>query len=291
MGERWRLHRGTSALGTGVDYPDIVYVLHVGVPYGMIDFAQESGRAGRGGDAVDSVILAEKEEVGRPEDASQSVDESVMRAFVYSKGCRRAIMSSYLDGCEVECRMQDCAACDRCGEEIAEWHRWQQREGREMQVVQEVLDELVDGCAACWVTRQREDNEDWYLHSQAECSMGPPELSIDGCDNFRRGLRYAKDSHTCFKCGISQRLCNRRKGSKEKCQWTGVAMPILIAAMGAGQEGEVILKRCGFQGANDDWGAYQRWLGIRHQRRIWGENVSNSMAVLVSVILHVKAST
>jgi superfamily II DNA helicase RecQ len=68
----------TSALGTGVDYPDIVYVLHVGVPYGMIDFAQESGRAGRGGEAVDSVIVAEEEEVGRTEDASQSVsDESV----------------------------------------------------------------------------------------------------------------------------------------------------------------------------------------------------------------------
>jgi superfamily II DNA helicase RecQ len=36
----------TSALGTGVDYLGIVMVIHVGVPYGMIDFAQESGRAG-----------------------------------------------------------------------------------------------------------------------------------------------------------------------------------------------------------------------------------------------------
>jgi len=47
----------TSALGTGVDYPAIVFVLHVGVPYGMIDFAQESGRAGREGQDVDSIIL------------------------------------------------------------------------------------------------------------------------------------------------------------------------------------------------------------------------------------------
>jgi superfamily II DNA helicase RecQ len=29
----------TSSLGTGVDYPEIVRVLHVGAPYGMIDFA------------------------------------------------------------------------------------------------------------------------------------------------------------------------------------------------------------------------------------------------------------
>ncbi|KAH3949182.1 hypothetical protein HBH98_203880 [Parastagonospora nodorum] len=60
----------TSALGTGVDYPGIVYVLHIGVPYGMIDFAQESGRAGSGSEAVDSVIFVEEEEVERDEDAS-----------------------------------------------------------------------------------------------------------------------------------------------------------------------------------------------------------------------------
>jgi superfamily II DNA helicase RecQ len=43
----------TSALGTGGDSPDIVYVLHIGVLYDIIDFAQESGRAGRGSEPVD----------------------------------------------------------------------------------------------------------------------------------------------------------------------------------------------------------------------------------------------
>ena len=292
--KRWvdngRLIVATSALGTGVDYPGIVYVLHIGVPYGMIDFAQESGRAGRSGEAVDSVILVEKEEVERDEDASQSVDESVMRAFVRSKGCRRAIMSNYLDGREIDCGMQDCATCDRCGEGNVEWHRWQQREGREMHVVQEVLDELADGCAACWVTQQGEGDGDWFLHSRVECTAGRAELSINGCDNFRKGLRYAKDSQTCFKCGISQKLCNTRKSNKEKCQWTGVAVPILIAAMGGGEEGLRILRRCGFNGEQGNWNGYRKWLGLRHERRLWGENVSNSMAVLVSVILHVKES-
>jgi superfamily II DNA helicase RecQ len=124
---RWVSNGGfivaTSALGTGVDYPNIVHVLHVGVPYGIIDFSRESGRAGRGSKAVDSVIVAEEEGVGRAEDASQSVDKSVMRAFVYSKSCRRATMSSYLNRRRVECSMQDCAAYDRCGEGVVEWHR------------------------------------------------------------------------------------------------------------------------------------------------------------------------
>jgi len=54
----------TSALGTGVDYEGIIFVLHVGLPYGMIDYAQESGRAGRGGEAVDLVVLLENGDVG-----------------------------------------------------------------------------------------------------------------------------------------------------------------------------------------------------------------------------------
>ena len=53
-----------------MDYPNIVYVLHVGVLYGMIDFAQELSWAGRGGEVVDLVIVAEEEEVGRAKDAS-----------------------------------------------------------------------------------------------------------------------------------------------------------------------------------------------------------------------------
>jgi superfamily II DNA helicase RecQ len=139
----------TSALGTGIDYPDIVYVLHVGVLYGIIDFAQESGRAGRDGAAVDLVIVAAEEEAERAKDAGQSVDELVMRAFVYLKSCQQAIISSYLNRCRVKCSMRDCAACDQCGEGVAEWHRWQQREGCERDHVCSVLDELTDGCAAC----------------------------------------------------------------------------------------------------------------------------------------------
>jgi superfamily II DNA helicase RecQ len=34
----------TRALGTGVDFPEVVYIVHLGIPYRLIDFAQESGR-------------------------------------------------------------------------------------------------------------------------------------------------------------------------------------------------------------------------------------------------------
>jgi superfamily II DNA helicase RecQ len=50
----------TLVLGTGIDFLGIVFTLHVDIPYGMIDFAQESGRVGRVGKDVDSVVLVEE---------------------------------------------------------------------------------------------------------------------------------------------------------------------------------------------------------------------------------------
>ena len=77
-----------SALSTGVDYPGIVFVLHVGLPYGMIDFAQESGRAGRDGEEVDSLILVDEEEMERAGQKDCMIDEEVMGCFMQASGCR-----------------------------------------------------------------------------------------------------------------------------------------------------------------------------------------------------------
>jgi superfamily II DNA helicase RecQ len=37
--ERGGLIVATSALGTGVDFPGVVFTLHIDIPYGMIDFS------------------------------------------------------------------------------------------------------------------------------------------------------------------------------------------------------------------------------------------------------------
>jgi len=62
--ERWTEEEGflvaTSALGTGMDFPRVVFVLHVDVPYGMLDFARESECAERAGKYADSAIIWKK---------------------------------------------------------------------------------------------------------------------------------------------------------------------------------------------------------------------------------------
>ncbi|KAH3911547.1 hypothetical protein HBH56_136270 [Parastagonospora nodorum] len=46
--------------------------------------------------------------------------------------------------------------------------------------------------------------------------------------------------------------------------------------MGGGEEGLQILRRCGFKGEQGDWDGYRKCLGLRHERRLWEENLATS---------------
>ena len=90
----------TTALGTGVSYPWVMLVVHVGLLYGLIDFSQESSRASRGGEQVDSLVLLERGWKER-EDATRkrrriitSHDGRVMAEFVGTTTCYTAASPS-----------------------------------------------------------------------------------------------------------------------------------------------------------------------------------------------------
>lgn len=143
----------TSALGPGVDFPGVVFTLHVDVPYGMIHFAQKSGRAGRAGEDVDSVVIVEEGKAERQlAGGMRGVDEAVMCDFISTKGCRRKVVGLYLDNKEVECGQDAITAnYDRCGEGVAALERHYTRAARERQTFEETLDEVSDGCVFCFI--------------------------------------------------------------------------------------------------------------------------------------------
>jgi superfamily II DNA helicase RecQ len=117
--EKGGLIVATSALSTGVDIAGVVYILHVGMPWSMTDFAQESGRGGREGETVDAVILVAHGEVERRlQEKSDDMDVQAMGAFITDNGCRRALMSGYLDGRGVIYGDIEAASCDRCGDGV-----------------------------------------------------------------------------------------------------------------------------------------------------------------------------
>jgi len=109
----------TGALGAGIDIKSIKSVIHLGMPYGAINFDQEVGRGGREGQIVDSIIVITDGDFIKSlaEDASTlPPDEAVMREFIVTEECRRVGLSQYMNGtsAEMSCTQSDAEMCDNC---------------------------------------------------------------------------------------------------------------------------------------------------------------------------------
>jgi superfamily II DNA helicase RecQ len=123
---------------------------------GLIDCAQESGRAGRGGEVVTSLILLEKNWQAR-EGAKRiamrrewSPDEKAMLDFVNTDDCRRLVLRDYFDRNAVQdCISRDLERCDRCCSGVSDWARSEKETSRERDTVEEALDQMANGCPAC----------------------------------------------------------------------------------------------------------------------------------------------
>ncbi|KEF50790.1 uncharacterized protein A1O9_13158 [Exophiala aquamarina CBS 119918] len=271
----------TSALGTGVDIPGIVFILHVDLPFSMIDFAQQSGRGGRGGEEVHSLILVPNQKAeARLQQGGLGVEDEVMAQFVATTGCRRRVMSEYLDGAELA---RSCEGdvhwlrCDRCGEGAHETSIRTREEEETQHSVEEAMTEMKIGCVYCWVNGENRTAP----HSTPKCDRAWwCEAEVE---RFRSRIRYQPDTHSCHRCGISQHLCVTGQDSEQVCQWPGVMAPVVYCMMQS-QVGYRQIQMAGYLGAYQDWDSYARWLGQRHYQRIWGENMNNGMAVLIRAV-------
>lgn len=105
---RQQLIVATSALGLGIDIPDIRAVIHTDIPRDFEEYVQESGRAGR--DRIKSeaiIIIGEKGEEGNW-GAERSVKErqriELVKEFIgngnegISGRCRRVVLDRHMDG-------------------------------------------------------------------------------------------------------------------------------------------------------------------------------------------------
>jgi superfamily II DNA helicase RecQ len=289
--EEWLKEGGwivaTSALGTGVDFPGVVSILHVGMPWSMTDYAQEGGRGGRAGEVVDSVIVVEEGEVERVmKQKEEELDVQAMGMFLIGSGCRRGLMSRYLDGKQVSCNDIESAGCDRCGEGVAEVEAAQREASVGWQQMQEAMEEIGQGCAVCWMLGEA-GSDGWKEHFVLHCRAFEG-LTGAMVDAFRRGVRDGGGSHSCQRCWVSQKYCATGQDTNNRCQWPNRVVPLARAAAEI-EEGVKMIRGCGFQGElGGDWGEYALWLGKRHRERVWGEYFSNAMVVVIWITTFVQ---
>ncbi|KAF4340723.1 recq family helicase [Fusarium beomiforme] len=172
----------TTGLGTGVDIEGIVAVVHMEKPYGLVDFVQQIGRGGRrAGEVVRSIIIHD----GRPQREDQhrsfvdDINQAQIEAFISTPGCRRAVISAFMDGAAGEtCKDVDGAAlCDRC-ELLRRDDDSNEGAGR--------AEEVIEG------ESEGESGRDTEGETNSEISQGKESESKSESDEIRKGGRIWK---------------------------------------------------------------------------------------------------
>ncbi len=110
----------TVAFGMGIDKPDVRFVAHAGIPKAIEAYYQETGRAGRDGDAAVAVMLWAAADFALARQRVEEVEEQrrvgertrlgALAMLVETAGCRRALLLRHFG----EDPPLACGNCDNC---------------------------------------------------------------------------------------------------------------------------------------------------------------------------------
>ena len=155
----------TSALGAGLDYSSVRLIVHFGFSRSLMDFCQETGRAGRDGKMAKVITLFWKGIVSETQWISMEEKKEMLK-IIQSKECIRWQVGRYLNGVGVNCLSDEkdeiCGNCLEALEGKLEHKKtvYQgQKRGRDQERIEakegsdlkEMLKELRGCCSICWI--------------------------------------------------------------------------------------------------------------------------------------------
>jgi len=110
----------TSSLGAGVDWASIRMVVHYKSPRNLLDYSQESGRAGRDGLVAHSVVWDPQDPGTYMAPNQNPIGMAEVRDWLRRDQCLRLIPGHFLDGQGKTCYgLSDVQLCSFCNATIA----------------------------------------------------------------------------------------------------------------------------------------------------------------------------
>ncbi|KAK5994713.1 ATP-dependent DNA helicase tlh2-like protein [Cladobotryum mycophilum] len=265
-GGRHRWIVATTGLGTGIDIGGIVAVIHAEMPYGLVDFVQQTGRgARREGEEVRSVIIHDGKTPWEAisTDKVSHVNKHQMEMFIKSPGCRREVLSSFMDGVvgEVCADVTGAIPCDRCEPSMEEedkentvgieeqsargerrasegvWRAFNKSEGERVAMLTRWLDEVQDICAICHIrnctrTPAGQPVTLYQRHRRPGSQCEP--VKEERYSSIRQKIRFA-DNSCCFRCKLPSDWCKEAResaGEGEGCMYMDKVLPVALLPMG-----------------------------------------------------------
>lgn len=289
----------TTALGTGIEIPDLMQVFHLNLPFSAIDFIQESGRCGRQGQPAKSTIVVEERELGQTskQGGFLKVNEQVIMNLVSNKTlCRRFQLSEYIDGTGKTCKQVHGLLCDICKAQSTRWTSEDPKQG--LQLYQKAIGARGQGLEGMkeLISKVSYQNGQWGLcpvcfilsgeeradHSFMDCKEHE-DLQWGNYLEFGRHIKWPRDYSICIRCAVWHKEC--QEGSQKKnCKWKHAVVPLAMALRKqvAGQrlidkvtEGRINL---------DDKKEYAEWLSRAYFKPIHGLNMLNIHKLIAEVV-------